>query len=150
MQRSISHQKPIKLFSYLVFFIFYSSLATIYPYLPALFGVLYMFFAKALDREDTLYIILISIYLVIFEANNGYMLFSSILYFYIVYKFMMPKIAQSFSCAACIKISYLVLAYIGYFLFLSLLSNVFLLPSPSISYYIVYYIVIEFFLVSIL
>ena len=150
MQRSISHQKPIKLFSYLVFFIFYSSLATIYPYLPALFGVLYMFFARSLNREDTFYIILISIYLVIFEANNGYMLFSSILYFYIVYKFIMPKIAQNFSCAACIKISYLLLAYIGYFLFLSLLSNIFLLPSPSINYYIVYYIVIEFFLVSIL
>ena len=150
MQRSISHQKPIKLFSYLVFFIFYSSLATIYPYLPAMFGVLYMFFARALNREDTLYILLISLYLVIFEANNGYMLFSSILYFYIVYKFMMPKISQNFSCNSCIKISYLFLAYVGYFLFLSLISNIFLLPNPSIDYYIVYYIVIEFFLVSIL
>lgn len=150
MQRSLSHKNPIKLLSYLVFFIVYSSLATIYPYLPALFGVLYMFFARALDREDIFYIILISLYLVVFEANNGYMLFSSILYFYIVYKFIMPKISQSFSCASCIKITYLSLAYVGYFLFLSLLSSVFLLPSPSISYYIIYYIVIEFFLVSIL
>ena len=150
MQRNISHQKPLRLLAYLVFFIIYSSLATIYPYLPPLFGVLYLFFARAFDREDALYIILISLYLVIFEANNGYILFSSIIYFYIVYKFIMPRISQNFSCPSCVKISFLLLTYIGYFLFLMLISNVFLLPLPHINYYIVYYIVIEFLLVSIL
>ena len=34
--------------------------------------------------------------------------------------------------------------------FADILSNIFLLPMPSINYYIIYYIVIEFFIVSIL
>jgi hypothetical protein len=40
--------------------------------------------------------------------------------------------------------------YLGFFLFNSILSNVFLFPMPSISYYIIYYIIIEFLIVSIL
>jgi hypothetical protein len=115
-----------------------------------MFAVLLMFFMRALDAKNPLYIAIISLCLVVFEANNGYTLFSSILYFYILYKFFLPKISQNFSCAVCLKISYLILSYLGYFLFLLLWSSIFLLPAPEISYYIVYYIVIEFFFVSLL
>ena len=69
---------------------------------------------------------------------------------YIIYKFILPKIVQNFSCNICVKVSYLLLSYIGYFLFLTLISSIFLLPAPELNYYIVYYIVIEFFLVSLL
>ena len=150
MQRSISHQNPVDILGYILFFIVYSSLSSIYPFLPPMFAVLLVLFSRALDNKDTLYVVLISFCLVIFEANNGYMLFSSIIYFYIVYKFIIPKISQNFSCHECIKISNLLLAYVGYFLFLTLISNIFLLTTPEISYYIVYYIVIEFFLVSLI
>ena len=150
MQRSITHQNPVELFAYIVFFIVYSSLSSIYPFLPPMFAVLFVLFSKALAREDTASILILSFCLVIFEANNGYILFSSIIYFYILYKFIMPRIKQNFSCHECIKISNLVLAYLGYFLFLTLISNIFLLTTPEINYYIVYYIVIEFFLVSLL
>jgi len=150
MQRSISHQNTVDTIGYILFFIVYSSLSSIYPILPPMFAVLFVLFSRALDNKDTLYIVLVSFCLVIFEANNGYILFSSIIYFYIVYKFIIPKITQNFSCHECIKISNLLLAYVGYFLFLTLISNIFLLTTPEISYYIVYYIVIEFFLVSLL
>lgn len=62
----------------------------------------------------------------------------------------MPKVKQNFSCAICINIAYVLFAYIGYFLFLMLLSNIFLFEAPDINYYIVYYIIIEFFIVSLL
>jgi len=150
MQRSISHQKPIVPFVYIVLFVLYSSLSTIYLFLPPMLAVLYVLFSKALDRGDTISVLLITFCLVIFEANFGYMLFSSVIYFYILYKFIMPKITQNFSCSSCIKISYVVLAYIGYFLFLTLIANIFMLEAPEINYYIIYYIVIEFFLVSLL
>ena len=150
MQRSISHQNTVDTLGYILFFIVYSSLSSIYPILPPMFAVLFVLFSRALDNKDTLYIVLVSFCLVIFEANNGYILFSSIIYFYIVYKFIIPKITQNFSCHECIKISNLLLAYVGYFLFLTLISNIFLLTTPEISYYIVNYIVIEFFLVSLL
>jgi hypothetical protein len=150
MQRSITYQKPINLFYYVVLFVLYSSLSAIYPLLPPMFAVLFMFFIRALDSKNSLYIAIISLCLVIFEANNGYTLFSSILYFYIIYKIFLPKIEQNFSCPICLKISYLLLSYIGYFFFLTLWSSIFLLSPPDINYYIVYYIVIEFFFVSLL
>jgi len=150
MQRSISNQKPLTLFTYIVLFTGYSSLSSIYPYLPPMLSVLFFMFTKALDRNEIVYIVVISLLLTIFEANFGYLLFSSIIYFYIIYRFFMPKIVQNFSCPLCVKISYVLLAYVGYFLFLTLISSIFLLPMPSINYYIVYYIVIEFFLVAIL
>jgi len=150
MQRSITHQKPIELFAYITFFIIYSSLSSIYLYLPPMLAVLFVLFTRALTNNDYISILLVSLSLVIFEANNGYMLFSSIIYFYLIYKFIMPKLDQNFSCALCIKVSHVLLAYLGYFLFLSLISSIFLLTPPELNYYIVYYIVVEFLLVNLL
>lgn len=150
MQRNITHQNPIRVFSSIVFFILYSSLSSIYPALPPMLAVLFILFIRALERKEFLYILIISLCLVVFEANNGYMLFSSIIYFYLVYKFILPQIAKNFSCRSCIRMAYVLLAYIGYFLFLSLLSAIFLFPQPFINEYIFYYIVIEFFFVALL
>ena len=150
MQRSITHKHFIEISLYVILFIFYSSLATIYPFLPPMFAVLFLLFIRALESEDLFSLLVVSFCLVIFEANNSYPLFSSIIYFYIVYKFILPKLEKSISCKACIKFFYVLIAYLGYFLFMSLIANIFLQTSPEISYYIIYYIVIEFFIVSIL
>jgi len=40
--------------------------------------------------------------------------------------------------------------YISIFWFFSLLANIFLLPMPSINYYVIYYILVEFLVVSML
>jgi len=149
MQRSISNKKPLTPYLYVVLFSVYISLSSIYLFLPPLLSVLFIYFTKAIRREDTIYILLVSLCLIIFEAEKSYTLFSTIIYFTIVYKFIMPKIVQNFSCVFCIRISIVLLSYIGFFLFSLLLSNIFLLPVPSINYYIIYYIVIEFFIVSI-
>ena len=150
MQRSITHQNPVEIFFYILLFVLYSSLATIYSFLPPMFAVLFVLLTRALETKNLAYILIVSFCLVIFETNNGYPLFSSILYFYLVYKFLLPKLQQNFSCKPCIKFFYVLIAYGGYFFFMSLISNIFLQSSPEISYYIVYYIVIEFFLVSLL
>lgn len=150
MQRSISTNQSLAPALYLVLFVIYSSLSSIYPLLPPLFALIFVLFSGAMDREETLSMLVASLCLVVYEANFGYILFSSIIYFYLIKKLLIPKIEQSFSCVACIKISYVLLAYIGYFLFLTLFSNIFLLSTPEINYYIIYYIVIEFLLVSLL
>ncbi len=150
MQRNLFNKNPLITLLYVVVFILYSSLSSIYPILPPLFALLLVLFSRALEREETFHIVLLAFCLVIFEANNGYILFSSIIYFYLIYKILLPKIYQNFSCLSCVKISSVFLAYIGYFLFLSLVTNIFLLPTPNINYYVIYYMVIEFFLVSLL
>ena len=150
MQRSIINQKPVEKIFYILIFAVYESLSSIYLFLPPLFAVLFILFAQALEDDDTLSLIFISLCLLIFEADKGYLIFSSIVYFTLVYKFIMPKLIQNFNCASCIKSAYVVIAYVGFFFFSVLLSKMFLIPMPDINYYIVYYIVIEFFLVSLL
>jgi len=150
MQRSISHKNSIAPFVYVALFLVYSALSGIYLFLPPLLSVLFLFFTRALKSENTLFLFLISICFVIFEAQNDFILFSIIIYFLIIYRYVLPKLYINFSCLSCIKISTVLLAYIGFFIFNLLLSHIFLLPEPSINYYIIYYIVIEFFLVSIL
>jgi hypothetical protein len=151
MQRSISDKKPlVRYFFYLGFYILYSSLGTIYPLLPPLLAVLFALYAQAMQKENFTELLFVMAALLIFEANYGFLLFSSIIYFYVQYKLILPKIKQNISCEVCVKILSVTLSYLGYFFFLSLLANIFLLEAPSFSYYIVYYIVIEFFLVSLL
>ena len=150
MQRSITYQKPLTTLFYLVGYVVYSSIATIYPFLPPMFAVLFVLFLRALEEQNFKNLVFVSFCLLVFEANYGYILFSSITFFYILYKVVMPKIYLNFSCNQCVKISYILLSYIGYFLFMSLLGNIFLFPIPNIDYYIIYYIVIEFFIVSVL
>ena len=150
MQRSLINQKPLVLFWYIVFFAIYESLSSIYLFLPPMLGVLYLFFSRALKEENTLYIVLVSFLLILFEAEKGYLIFSTIIFFTIMYKFIMPKLIQNFSCNSCIKLSTVLLAYLGFYVYSIVISNIFLLPIPSIDYYIVYYIVIEFLIVSIL
>lgn len=150
MQRSISYKNPLTPFLYVVLFFLYTALSGIYLFLPPLLAILFVLFSKALKQNNSIHILLISFCLLLFEAENGYVLFTSIIYFAIIYKYVIPKITQSISCNACIKFITVVLVYIGFFLFHSLLSNIFLLPIPSINYYVIYYIVIEFFIVSIL
>lgn len=150
MQRSISHQKPLEPFIYIILFIIYGSLSSVYLFLPPLLAVLFLLFHKAMSNNDPLLLTLVSFCLLLFEANKGYMIFSTIIYFALVYKFVIPKIIQNFNCSSCIRVSYVLLAYLGYYLYLVVVSNIFLLPPPELNFYILYYIVIEFFLVSLL
>jgi len=150
MQRSISHKNSLAPFVYVALFLVYSALSGIYLFLPPFFAVLFLYFNRAIQRENTLLLFLTSLSLVIFEAQNNYILFSTIIYFLLLNKYFLPKIYKNFSCTSCIRISTVLLVYLGFYIFNSLLASIFLLPEPSINYYIVYYIVIEFFILSIL
>jgi len=150
MQRSIFDKKNIVLLLYLTFYVIYSSLATIYLFLPPLFSLLLFFFLLALKENNPFALFCIAAALLVFESNNGYVFFSTIIYFYLLHKIVMPKIYTYFSCTQCIWVAYPLLAYLGYFVFWSFIASIFLLPSPHINYYIIYYIVIEFFIVSLL
>lgn len=150
MQRSISHQNSLTPLLYAALFILYTALSGIYLFLPPLFAILYLLFSKALKQEDVVLLLLVAVCLLFFEAQNSYMLFSTIIYFALIHRYIIPKIKQNFNCNVCINLSIVILVYIGFFLFCSLLSNIFLLPMPSINYYVLYYMAIEFFILSLI
>ena len=150
MQRSISHQKPLVTFTYIFLYLIYESFSSIYLFLPPMFAVLFVLYSQAMDKRDFLLLTILAFCLILYEADKGYLLFSSIIYFTLVNKFIIPKIIKNFNCNSCVKILYVVIAYLGYYIFLLLIAKIFLLEIPSINYYIVYYIVIEFFIVGLL
>lgn len=150
MQRSISNKNTVITFLYVAIFFVYTALSGIYLFLPPFLAVLFILFSKALKQEDIVYLFLVVFCLIVFEAENGYVLFSTIIYFSLIYKYVMPRIIKNSSCNLCIKLLSVILIYIGFFFFTLLLSNIFLLPAPSINYYVLYYILIEFFIVSLL
>ncbi|MFA5453802.1 MAG: hypothetical protein WC272_00620 [Sulfurimonas sp.] len=150
MQRSISYKNPVTPYLYVVIFIIYTALSGVYLFLPPLFAVLFIFFSKALTKGDSVSLFLIFFCLLLFEAENGYALFSTVIYFAIIYRYVMPKITQNLGCNECIKLLTVIIIYIGFFIFHSILSNIFLLPTPSINYYVIYYIAVEFLIMSIL
>lgn len=151
MQRSITSKKSVnKSFFYIFLFIIYESISSIYFFLPPLLGVLFVLLIQALDNDDTFSVLLVTFCLVIFEADNSYVLFSSVIYLWLSHKFILPKLIQSVNCQACVKFLYILIAYIGFYLFNLLFANIFFMPIPSFTYYIIYYIVIEFFIVSLL
>jgi len=150
MQRSISNQKPLTPFIYVALFVLYEGLSSIYLFLPPLLGVLFFLFIQAFKKEDLLSIILIVFSLLVFESEKGYLLFTTVIYFALLLKLVLPKIEQNFNCKVCTNVSIVLLSYIGFYLFTSVLSSIFLLPLPEINYYVIYYIIIEFLIVSIL
>jgi len=150
MQRSLSYKNPLTLYLYGILFLIYTALSGIYLFLPPLLTVLYFYFSKALKKEQISILFLTIFCLLLFESENSYVLFSTIIYFSILHKYVVPKIAQSFSCVACINFIIVIFVYVGFFIFYSFLSNIFLFPLPNINYYVIYYIVIEFLILSIL
>ena len=150
MQRSISYKNPLDPFLYFILFIGYESLCSIYLFLPPLFALLFVLFIDALDNKKSVNFIFVLLALVVYEASMGFSLFISIIYFSILYKFVVPKLKKSINQPYLLKIVYVLLAYLGFFVFLELLSTIFLLQPPEISYYVIYYMFIEFFIVSLI
>jgi hypothetical protein len=150
MQRSISNKNTLRPYIYTALFVVYTALSGIYLFIPPLLAILFIIFSQALKKESSVLLILVSFCLIVFEAQNGYVLFSTIIYFTFLYKYIIPKLTQNFNCNICVKVSTVLFVYIGFFVFHMILSNVFMFPLPNINYYIIYYIVIEFFIMSIL
>lgn len=148
MQRSITNKNPLRAIGYLVLFIIYTALSGVYIMLPPLLGVLYFLFSKTLHSKDTMGFVLVLIALVFLEAKSSYLIFSTIIYFGILYRYVMPKVKQSLNCNFCVNILLVIFAYVGFFLFLSIVANIFVLEEPCISYNIIYFMMIEFMILS--
>ncbi len=150
MQRSITYPFYLKAITLFLLYLLYESLSTIYLFLPPLFGVLFFYFIRSLDKQDISLLFLVVALLLIYEADKGYLFLSSLVYFSFLYKFILPKLEQVIECRRCLHLIYIILAYIGYWLFSLLLQQVFWLELATIDWYIVWYILFEFLLVGLL
>ena len=149
MQRNITYQKYLNIVIVLAIFLVYESLSNIYIFLPPFLAVMFVIFINAIKKHDSVILFATSFALMFFEAQKGYVLFSSIVYFTLVYKLLILKMDKYIQCVACTKIIMVLLAYVGYYFFSYTLAQTFLLNEPEFSWYVIYYIAVEFFLLLI-
>lgn len=135
---------------YTALFAVYIALSSIYLFLPPMLAVLFVLFSDALKKENAVNAGLVLIALFLFETEKEYLLFSTVIFFALMHKFILPKLHKISNCKGCINLLSVTIAYLGYFLFVTFLASVFLLPPPSFTFYILYYILIEFLIVSLL
>jgi hypothetical protein len=150
MQRSITYPFYIKAVTLFLLYLVYESLSTIYLILPPLFGVLFFYFIRSLNKQDTSLLLLVVLLSLVYEADKGYLFLSSLVYFSFVYKFILPKLEQVIECKRCLHLIYMVLAYIGFWLFSLLLQQIFWLELATLDWYVIWYILFEFLLVGLL
>jgi len=147
MQRSLTNKKILTGLGLSLGFALYQSLSSIYLLLPPMLGVLFFYFVDALQKEDLPKLLLVILLLLVFEAEKDFLLFSSLVYFTFVYRFVIPRLRIMTNCRVCLKVIFLFLAYPGFILFSYVLSQVLWVEAPSMDWHIFYYMFIEFFLV---
>jgi len=150
MQRSLTYQNTLELLALGGIYILYVSLSSIYLLLPPLFGVLFYLFMRSIDKDNNLQLLVIVMMLLMFESDKGYLLFSSLIYFVLIYRFIVPLMKQYIQCHSCLKFLYIFLTYVGFYFYTYLLAQVFWLDAPSLDWHVIYYIILEFMIVSIL
>jgi len=86
--------------------------------------------------------------LLIFEAEKGFWFGSTILFFTLLSRYLLPKIEQVVQCRICIGAFMVALAYPGYWLFIIITNGVLLLAAPAIDWHMLLYMIIEFLVMA--
>lgn len=144
MQRSIPYQDVINRIVLIGLFTTYICLSSIYLLVPPLLGILFVAYHRALSTHNLFDVIFISIMLLIFEAEKGFWFGSSIIFFTLISYYVLPKLEQLIQCRMCMNTILIAFAYIGYWVFVSLISGILLLASPALDWHVIMYMIVEF------
>lgn len=150
MQRSITYQDIVKLFLVFLLFIAYEALTSVYYYLPPLFGIVFILFIDLLEKNNKLLMVPLVGYLLVYEADKGYLFFSSILFFILSHQILVVRIKNIMRCEKCLIPLFVFYAYFGFQLFSMLLNILVRQPPPDIATILFYYALIESLLMVIL
>lgn len=147
MQRSITNKTPLRYIGIAIAFSLYQGLSSMYLLLPPLLAVIFFYFIRALEKEKLSELLLLIVLLLIFEADKDFLLFSSLVYFTFIYRFVISRLRIMTNCELCLKVIYLFLAYPGFLIYSYVLNQVLWVEVPTLDWHILYYMAIEFFLV---
>lgn len=151
MQRSITHQNVIGALALYAVFLGYEALASVYLFMPPLLAVLFFYFVKYFDENKRLHLLYIVLLLITFDLEKNIMIFGTLLYFSFVYLVIVPRVYLYLECKSCQKLLFSALAYGGFWLFLYLISRLFLLDEPAFdALLLIYYIIVEFLVLLLL
>ena len=145
MRRNSTHQNYLRLFGFSAVLLLGQIMSTLYPFIPTFVGVVFCYLVLEFNRreESALPLLLSFLYLIFYDLNKGFYLFSYVILFAVVYKFALYRIQNVITCDNCILVVYVTIAYFGHFLlnaFFSYLDNE---AFPYFSNYYFYYIFID-------
>ncbi len=148
MQRSFPYQNVISRLFLVGLYIVYISLSSLYLLLPPLLAVLFFAYHDALNKHDLFGLIIVGLMLLIFEAEKGFWFGSTLLFFTVLSRYLLPKLEQLIQCRICMAAIFVSLAYPGYLVFTWIANGVLLLPSPSVDWHIGLYMIVEFLVIA--
>jgi hypothetical protein len=119
-----------------------------YLLLPPLLAILFFFYYDALLKHDLFGLLIISVMLLVFEAEKGFWFGSTIVFFTLLSHYFLPKMEQIIQCKICMAAIMVAFAYPGYWLFVWFVNQVLLLNVPAIDWHIGLYMIIEFLVVA--
>jgi hypothetical protein len=125
--------------------VLYQVITSLYTFLPVFAGLFFCYILIALnDEKQRVYVILAIIYLIIYDVNKGFYIFSYILFLFIFYNLFVAKVRDSLTCNSCILVIFIVSGYIGHYLTNSFVAYILNEDLPVFSnFYYLYYILID-------
>jgi len=148
MQRSIPYQNIISKLILILLFAGYISLSSIYLLLPPLLAILFFAYHDALSKHDLFGLSIVVVMLLIFEAEKGFWLGSTILFFTVLSRYLIPKIEQVIQCRICMAAIMVLLAYPGYWVYIWIVNQILLFSLPAIDWHMGLYMIIEFLVLA--
>jgi hypothetical protein len=136
----------------LILLLLIDNISTIYLFLPQLLGVYFMIFILQ-EREtssyDSYYLFVFVIFLLLVEANRDFLVLSLILFFLFSKNILLPIIDQYVSCDNCKRFIYVLLVYIGYYIFSIGIEIIFQKQTFDITpLWFIYYIIFDLIIVG--
>ena len=149
MQRSITYQNALSNLFWIAAFGIYCALSSIYLFLPPMLALMGYLFYRSLTRNDLYSLIIFSIMLLMIEAEKGYWFGSTILFYTLLSHYVIPYLDKTMQCELCIKGIFVASGYLVFWIFITLINGVLLLPLPAFDWHIFLYMAIEFALIAV-
>jgi hypothetical protein len=145
MQRIGTDYRPVETILWFLALVVYEAFSTLYAYLPPLFGLM---LAYLYSRNDEKSYFVVFAFLLFFEANHSLIIFSTWIYAWIFLKFIMPVAEENIVCRRCLHVLAIVVAYVGFYLFIQLFNFLLGVPGEGYEYLMfVYFMIVESLLV---
>ena len=149
MQRSFSYQNTLSRLLLIGAYTLYISLSSLYLLLPPMLALLFYAFSRTLQKHDLPGFIVVTVMLLLFEAEKGFWFGSTILFFSAFNQYILPKIEQVVQCRICMAAIYVLAAYPGYWIFMWITNQVLMITLPQMDWYMGLYVIIEFLILAV-
>jgi len=145
MRRNSTNSNHLKIFLLALLLVLMQIFSNLFQFFPTLVGVFFTYIIINIKNEEKIFYVFFGfLYLLYYELNKGFFLFSYFLLIIIFYNLFYQKIETSFKCKNCKLFIYICVAYIGYFFLNSFLAYILNLEFPSFTLVYLYYIAFDF------